>query len=515
MVRLHTALLCLVVAAGAALRIHDLGTESYWIDEVSMLNAAGGDVETIAADFREGGRPPVYVWLGRGWMSVFGTSEAATRSLSAVFGIAAIVALYLIGRELFGRWVGLIAAALLTVSRFHIYQAQNFRYYSLMLFLTLVSFFFFHRALKSGRSGYFAGWVAAGLLLFYTHYFAVFAFAAQTLYSLFVLRGTRSLLTPWLVSQAVLYAAPAVQLLLPILAKVAANEEPAFGPVWIPPQPSPAIMLTTIREYLFAGVPVMRLLLIGCVLGAVLILYWTVKGGSALRRSLYETIGELRGVAGKGSELAMVMCWFVWPIVIPFVLSLALRPMYVHRYTIAAAPALYLLVACAAWSVRRLIPPMLALGLFAAAIVPPLYAYYARPYNEQWREVAAHVASAALPGDAMMIAPARFDEGWYWYFRGDLPQCSRGEEFSGAQAFLGAVERCAAGEKRVWVVLRNTSLVAGFNKELADLLAARPGMERHDYHLLRLYLMRPGTRQPRPRASARVRSSDEQSLTLR
>jgi hypothetical protein len=209
------------------------------------------------------------------------------------------------------------------------------------------------------------------------------------------------------------------------------------------------------------------------------------------------------------------MCWFVWPIVIPFVLSLALRPMYVHRYTIAAAPALYLLVACAAWSVRRLIPPMLALGLFAAAIVPPLYAYYARPYNEQWREVAAHVASAALPGDAMMIAPARFDEGWYWYFRGDLPQCSRGEEFSGAQAFLGAVERCAAGEKRVWVVLRNTSLVAGFNKELADLLAARPGMERHDYHLLRLYLMRPGTRQPRPRASARVRSSDEQSLTLR
>src|SRR5690242_5964496 len=94
-------LLALITAAGAVLRFATLSTQSFWLDEAIAINSArldiGGMIDSLA---RTEGNPPLYFLLLDGWMRLFGTSEAAVRSLSAVIGTATILLGYEIGRRL-------------------------------------------------------------------------------------------------------------------------------------------------------------------------------------------------------------------------------------------------------------------------------------------------------------------------------------------------------------------------------------------------------------------------------
>ena len=139
------ALVGAVLALGATLRLYDLGAESYWLDEVIMLRAAEGDVGSILA----GPRPPVYVLLTHFWVQTFGASEASTRLLPALFGCLSLLLTYVLGRELFGRQVGLIAALLMSLSAFQVHYSQELRYYSLFVLCASLSYFLMLRALKT------------------------------------------------------------------------------------------------------------------------------------------------------------------------------------------------------------------------------------------------------------------------------------------------------------------------------------------------------------------------------
>ena len=149
------ALACLITVLGAGLRFHDLGAESFWFDEVYMVRVAQVSLSRIISEVRTGASPPIYYILAHFWMQVLGTTEAAARSLSALAGIASIPVTYAVGRELSDRTVGLISALLVAISEFQIHYSQEYRYYAVMLLLTLLSFLFYVRALKNRRSSYF------------------------------------------------------------------------------------------------------------------------------------------------------------------------------------------------------------------------------------------------------------------------------------------------------------------------------------------------------------------------
>jgi hypothetical protein len=251
-------------------------------------------------------------------------------------------------------------------------------------------------------------------------------------------------------------------------------------------------MVATLRAFLLPDMPMAQLLPLILMGGTLLIgglaIYWTARGRHRLRVALEATGTSLRQMAGSRDELTLAACWLTLPILIPFVLSLVLWPMYLTRYTVPAAPAFYLLTAYALWHLRRLVPPIAVLGVLALVITPGLRAYYRQPVNEQWREAAAHVAGAAQPGDATMLVWSRLGEGWFWYYRGNLPQCSAGEEFYEVDVFHLALEQCLAGAQRVWVVSRDTGTNADFN-ELLSRLRTRPGGEEHEFNQVRLYLI--------------------------
>ncbi|MEL6775763.1 MAG: glycosyltransferase family 39 protein [Cyanobacteria bacterium J06597_16] len=131
--------------------------------------------------------PPLYWLLVRFWMQVFGNSVAAARSLSVIFSILTLPALYWMCWELFGSAVpSWIAVALVSVSPVHIFQAHNARPYSLWILMIVISSATLLRAMK-GPQNRPKTWIAYGIALslsLYTYLFSLFILIAHGIYVL-------------------------------------------------------------------------------------------------------------------------------------------------------------------------------------------------------------------------------------------------------------------------------------------------------------------------------------------
>src|SRR5258708_9846800 len=70
--------------------------------------------------------------------------------------------------------VGLVAAFMLALSGYHVYYSQEARYYSLWVLMTLVSLYFFQRALEQrSRNGWLAFPVTVALTLYSGYFLAL------------------------------------------------------------------------------------------------------------------------------------------------------------------------------------------------------------------------------------------------------------------------------------------------------------------------------------------------------
>lgn len=128
-----------ITLVGASLRIFHLGSESIYFDEAASWRFAHVPYKELwGSGLRYEVEPPLYYSLQRMWL-VFGESEAALRSISALFGTLTIPIVYLIGRLVSGRSVGLIAAALTATSGIHLWYSQEARVYALLIAFALVA----------------------------------------------------------------------------------------------------------------------------------------------------------------------------------------------------------------------------------------------------------------------------------------------------------------------------------------------------------------------------------------
>src|SRR5262249_49448344 len=128
----------------------------------------------------------LYAVLMWGWDRV-GDTEAWLRFPSAVFAVLTVPSVYLAGKSLFDRKVGLVAATLFTVNANAVQYGQEARAYMMaMLFgsLSIAGFAMIVRE-PSRRATWL--WIVSSALLVYTHPWALFLVAAE-LVSLFFLR---------------------------------------------------------------------------------------------------------------------------------------------------------------------------------------------------------------------------------------------------------------------------------------------------------------------------------------
>jgi uncharacterized membrane protein len=231
------ALLFLIIVIAGAVRFHNLVQQSLFFDELWNVELATGrgsmhfELEpgrlypadaaprvtsltdappawTLWSNMRGVTHPPLYTILLRGWCTIFGTGDYATRSLSAVLSTLAVLVFFDAVRVMSGTTPALWAAAIMALAGPQIQLAQDVRPYALLILLGMAAIDVTARierdGLTSRRAAALAACVFAMLL---THYFSVVAIAAVGLYVLIRTRGrTRTAVIAAFVIAGVVFA---------------------------------------------------------------------------------------------------------------------------------------------------------------------------------------------------------------------------------------------------------------------------------------------------------------------
>ena len=183
-------------------RLYRLGGPSLCDDEIkTAIRINHSFLDTICL-IRHSPIPPLHYALLNLWVRGFGNGEWALRFPSALFSGLTIIVIYKLGKELFSKSVGLIAALLLTFSPFAVNYAQNAKMYALYWFLTALSFLFFFRFLKEQKEASYRFYIGISVLCFYTMYMSVLFFVAQSM--IFLLMGTRARWRKWFTGQLII-----------------------------------------------------------------------------------------------------------------------------------------------------------------------------------------------------------------------------------------------------------------------------------------------------------------------
>ena len=127
-----TFFLLLVLLIASALRFYRLDGQSFWNDEGNSARIAERSLQLITEGAAGDIHPPLYYYVLHFWRDVFGSSEFALRSLSAVLGVALVWLTFLIARRLFTPNIGLVAALIAAINPFQVYYSQEARMYMLL-----------------------------------------------------------------------------------------------------------------------------------------------------------------------------------------------------------------------------------------------------------------------------------------------------------------------------------------------------------------------------------------------
>jgi uncharacterized membrane protein len=140
-----------ITLVGLVLRFTLIGAKSLWLDEAFSFWTANLDPGRIwRTTLQIDTHPPLYYALLHFWIDP-SSGEIALRSLSALLSAATVPILYLVGREVGGRGLGLLVAGLQAVSPLHVWYAQQGRMYAMLTFCAAVALLCVVRLLVGGR----------------------------------------------------------------------------------------------------------------------------------------------------------------------------------------------------------------------------------------------------------------------------------------------------------------------------------------------------------------------------
>ncbi len=187
----------LIISVGLILRLVSLN-QSLWLDEAINTQAAQNysffDLITqyAKADFH----PPgwfIILWF---WTKIFGYSEIAVRMPSVIFGTVNIWVVYLIGKKLVSRHLGIVAALLICLNPLHIYYSQEARMYALACLAVSVNILLLIKLIK-GEKINLIFLILSNAAVLASDYVAYFIFPSQLL---FILLFKKEILKKWIMA---------------------------------------------------------------------------------------------------------------------------------------------------------------------------------------------------------------------------------------------------------------------------------------------------------------------------
>jgi len=340
----------------------------------------------------------LYYLLLHFWLHL-GNSEFFVRTLSIVFALATIPALYLLGRRLFDSRVGLIAAALLTTNAYFVRYSQEARSYTLMLFLCVLSGLYFLKCLEDPSRRNRIVYILINALAVYAHFFAGLLVLTLLLSLHFLDRQHIPEVTRKDWRWITLAVSPiAVFVVITGAGPLRWIKRPGAKELW-----DLALRLTGNGGWLLL----------------------TAYAAACLAALIPVACLAAKRVSGDVWRYRFLLLWLFFPVLLTVAVSFA-RPLFLPRYFFFCLPALVLLAASGLARLRSawLLAPTLL--FFFALSLRGTASYYQQDFDLQrddWRAASHYLLTNARPGDALMfhIAMGRMPYEYYHSLLGTAP----------------------------------------------------------------------------------------------
>lgn len=375
------------------LRLYRLEYQSLWVDEIASMNGADPDQSwsgVIAYSVFD--QPPAFFLLLHAWFKVFPFNDFSGRLMALGIGLAGIVAVYFLGKEVKDKPTGLIAATITTFSYIHILFSQEARFYSLLFFVSAMSYYFYIRAAKRCRVFDFILYALSTTLLLYTHYFGLVVFAAQgIIFCLILIFYPVSRKFVILSVSAAILVILAISPWIPIFFSDAQTKE-----FWIKPEP---IYFPLVYFYVYFKD------IFSCFVFAILLIVYFFN--------VYKDFVPTRRIDRIDFIL---IAGVAFSLLIPIVYSVVQTPMLQVRYTLIILPSMIVMISLGFRFLKIshqiiLLVITCCTALFSLIVIEK---YYSEIRKEDWRGMIGTVIKEKMPGD-VFVSP----QAWYcnYYFK--------------------------------------------------------------------------------------------------
>lgn len=281
--------LCAILLCAFIARLFLAELKPYWYDELLSVTVYGSSHDTLSGALEElakrSAHPPLYHAILYYWMQVFGTGEAATRTLSNIYVTGATFCLYVLALRLFGRRVAIASTLLFAFSYTAIYFGHEVRSYGQSLFLATLSSLLLWRWLEHAGgtlnwrdlfTGRAVGLMLCNIALLLTHYSnALFVIVQALFVGCYVVYGSTAGARLAALGKAAAFYATQFLVSLAIWGPVALStqrrfaEETKYSVQGLPAHSPPVIFLESVVRPSF-DVPLVILALIAILLAIVL-----------------------------------------------------------------------------------------------------------------------------------------------------------------------------------------------------------------------------------------------------
>lgn len=432
------AVVVLLALVGFALRLFQIDAVSFRGDEAfTALNWVQRPlIETLNSEIVvKDPQPPLAIAAFRGWALLFGVNEFSLRLLPTLANLIGVPVLYVLGKRIGGRRMGLVAALLWAIHPLQIWHAQDARNYALWSPASAAALWLAVRALDRGRWIDWALYVLAAVAACYLYYLELFAIFVLNLFVLIAHWGRWKTVRTWLFSQVVIGLALAPWFLQSRLLVGSGYGGTTFG--FDPPRlltwflPTLAIS-QTVPENLIALLWPLNVL--GLTAG--LIVLWRHQRRFALLLGLMGTI----------------------PLILLGLVSTRLN-VFTPRYVLLAAGVYALLFA--SFSINKVgarksnSPALWWLSLLPIPFM--VYSlsnyYFSTDYTKapDWRMLTSYLHEQVKPGDLVIQTAA--DEAFTYYYA-DFTSSERlpANPFQSETEIIGILERKQQEHNSMWLV---------------------------------------------------------------
>lgn len=498
-------LLLVAVLSGAILRFSGIKSKSLWGDEVLSLAFATGHsyyswlkevVDVHDADYHRGSlsleptyfsqrlvsvlrtetQAPFYFFLLNLWLHLFGTSEAALRSLSVLISVFSIPLIYALGCRLFSMKVGLYSAFIFSLAPFQVAFGLYNRPYALLGFFSLLSAYTAVRICQGkGHWKWWLAYVFSSSLGMYTHYLFMWNLLFHCILVLLSQRSNPKLLMRWVLAQVSIGGA--FLLWAPIFfEQLHWNREldSLTWYYWL----SGAFPLLDMIKYL--GRDLVLLLSVGriqgfcslfavgadCWLDAIFtacsyiipILILSLCGWQFVKYIRRRTPEEGKSPHAWITCLVWSLCIFGGPLAMDIIQNS--HGIISHRYFISASGPVYIAVAMAISSIaNRYLQASMFLGfvifLFIGSLIYIKGFSGTLIYEQGAREVAQHIDRTSADNDLILVlnpGPEPMDLAYYLQSNPDLGRVNVPERWQTSRDIPSQLDKLTNGRKRVWYV---------------------------------------------------------------